>query len=54
MEQMLKKTFLTEEEIQQASDELYQKLVVEVSVDKSKYRPAEEVFREVREKYANF
>jgi len=43
---------LTEEQIQQASDELYQKLVVETGLengrDVSKYRPAEEVFAEKR------
>ena len=49
---------LTEEQIQQASDELYQKIIVETGLedgrDVSKYRPAEEVFKELREKYANF
>ena len=55
METAIKMPFLlTEEEIQKASDELYQKLVVEVEGDRSKYRPAEEVFAEVREKYAKF
>ena len=43
---------LTEEQIQQASDELYQKLVVETGLengrDVSRYRPAEEVFAETR------
>ena len=54
MEQAIKMPILTEEEIQKASDELYQKLVVEVEGDRSKYRPAKEVFDEVRKEYAKF
>ena len=52
MKTILKNPILTEKEIQQASDELYQKVIVETKGSPS--RPAEEVLKEMREKYANF
>jgi len=55
MEQALreKMPILTEEEIQSASDELYQKVIIETRGNREG-RPADEVFEELREKYANF
>ena len=47
MEQAIKMPVLTEEEIKQASDELYQKLIVETE-GRRNGRPAEEVFAEKR------
>ena len=54
MEQILKMPILTDEEIQQASDELYQKVIVETEGKRDQARPAREVFEEVRRKYAKF
>ena len=47
MEQMIRKPLLTEEDIQQASDELYQKLVLETEGQRNKASPIEEVWEEV-------
>ena len=50
--QAIKMQVLTEEEISRASDELYQKVIVET--ENSESRPAKEVLEEVRKKYAKF